>query len=478
MKFSLLLLLVSVSSFALPVLKIDESFLRKSLRENPPSISQIEINLLSAKLEASSIKDKFSSSLSGGASYMVTNERPFAAFIPVTSPIKMGQLEVTKMTERGVTIGVRGFTEQITNNFVKHGTTTGLSVSAGVDIWKELIQKRSQSQIGNANQNLEIVKLQTSIAKKTFLNSLRKIYWTLVANEESLRISRKLLQSSKKQVQQAKKRLVSRVADKGEVARYESQYSSRKSSIISLQYQKEGLIRNLKELLPHVADREIDLAPYNINNTIQTVLACTSLIASQSGLPKDYTFYDEIIDAIKKQERTEKQINSTYAAPEVILQSEFGVKGRDFSYGDSVSDLGENRYKNYAIGLQVNIPLDSRKKTTEDILQEVTKRKMRARTSQEMARIQSFHTQTVRQIAFLQEIIGNQRNNTRFLSQSLKSSQKKYNQARLTVQQLVNEQDAYLNSNLDEIQTNLTTINTILDYLSVYTETPCKLNRI
>jgi outer membrane protein TolC len=467
-----------VNSYSLPVLKIDESFLRKSLEENPPSITDIEMALLSAKLEVSSVKDKFNSTLTGSASYMKTNELPFAAFIPVTSPITTGQLGINKMTESGIQLGVKGFTEQITNNFTNRGTTTGLSISAGVDIWKDLIKQRSSSQIGNANQNLEIAKLQTVIAKKTFLNSLRKVYWALVSNEESLKISRKLLESSKKQVQQAKRRLANKVADKGEVARYESQYSSRKSSIISLQYQKEGLIRNLKELLPHIATRNIDLAPYSISDTVQTVLACTSLIATQTGLPKDFTLYDEIIEGIKKQEKIEMKINSSYSAPEVILQSEFGIKGREFSYSDSVSDLSDNRYKNYAIGLQVNIPLDSRKKTTEEILQEVSKRKMRARSHREMARIQSFHTQTVRQISFLQEIIRNQRNNTKFLSQSLKSSQKKYNQARLTVQQLVNEQDAYLNSNLDEIQTNLTTINTLLDYLSVYTETPCKLNRI
>lgn len=478
MKFTLLLLLFSVSTYSLPVLKINEAFLKKSLEENPPSINQIEMNLLGAKLEASSVKDKFNSNLSGSANYLVTNERPFAAFIPVTSPIKTGQLEVTKMTETGLRLGVRGFTEQITNNFVKSGTTSGISVSAGVDIWKDLIQKRSQSQIGNANQNLEIVKLQTDIAKKAFLNSLRKIYWALVANEESLKISSKLLKSSKDQVKQAKKRLANKVADAGEVARYESQYASRSSSIISLKYQKESLIRSLKELLPHVANRDIDLAPYSIDQTVQTVLACTSLIASQTGIPKDYTFYDEIIDAIKEQEKIERKLNAAYSSPEVLIQSEFGVKGREFGYSDSVSDLADNRYKNYAIGLQVNIPLDKRKKTTEEILQEVSKRKMRARSEQEMARIQSFHTQTIRQITFLQEIIRNQRNNTRFLKKSLKSSQKKYNQARLTVQQLVNEQDAYLNSNLEEIQTNLTTINTILDYLSVYTETPCKLNRI
>jgi outer membrane protein TolC len=480
-----LILLISVVlslSALLPtahaLIRLDEAFLARALKENPPSIAEIETTLLKAQLNLSSAKDQFDTNLSAGGSYYKTDEQPFAVFIPVSSPIKTMQVGVTKNLESGLRVGVRGFNEQVTNNFINKGTTTGLSINAGIDLWKDLVKRRSQSRITNAEKSYEIAKLQTHIARKTFLNSLRKIYWSLVANEEALNLSNKLLASSQKQVKQAERRFKNKVADSGEVARYRSQYSSRLASITTLKYQKASLMRSLKELLPHLALEDLDLAPYNIQTITLTVLACTVKIASELAPPEKNTFYDEIIAAIKEQDKIEQQSNSSYSSPEVILNSEVGIKGRAFGYGQSTDDLVDNRYKNYAIGLQINIPIDGRKKTTEEILQKVTKLKNKANQERQMGRVKAYHTETVKQIMLLKEIIRNQKNNTKFLKQSLKSSKKKYNQARLTVEQLVTEQDAYLQSNLDEIQTNLTTVSTLLDYLSVYTETPCQLNRI
>lgn len=84
----------------------------------------------------------------------------------------------------------------------------------------------------------------------------------------------------------------------------------------------------------------------------------------------------------------------------------------------------------------------------------------------------------IRSVTLLKQVVANQKINSFNLAKSLKVSQKKYKQARITVEQLVQEQDGFLNSNLAEIETKLNIINTLLDYFSVYTETPCNLNRI
>jgi hypothetical protein len=55
---------------------------------------------------------------------------------------------------------------------------------------------------------------------------------------------------------------------------------------------------------------------------------------------------------------------------------------------------------------------------------------------------------------------------------------KKYQQARASVNDLVQDQDALLSSELITIDTKLAVLNVILDYLAVYTETPCDFNRI
>jgi hypothetical protein len=55
---------------------------------------------------------------------------------------------------------------------------------------------------------------------------------------------------------------------------------------------------------------------------------------------------------------------------------------------------------------------------------------------------------------------------------------KKYVQARASVNDLVQDQDALLNSELATIDTQLQILNVLFDYLAIFTETPCSFNRI
>lgn len=460
------------------VVFIDENFLIESLKENPPTIDQINGALVGAEAQEKSIDDKFNTNLSASASYYETKEKQFAQFIPVTSPVKNYEVKVTRNFTSGVTVGLRGFSEQFSNNFVRNASTTGLSVQLGVNLWKDLISKRTRSQLEKAQSFSQQARWQKEIGVASFSNNLRKIYWSIVANQEALKISEELLKSSLKQVKEAKRRRRNNIADAGEVARYQSQVAARQASIISLKYERATLIKSLKELLPNVSLKEIKLKPYDIDQTVQKVLACTATIASEGQPPMRFTKYDEIVSSLQRQQKLERNINNTYDDVDVELQTEYGLKGRANSNSDALNDFQDDARRNVSLGLRLNIPLESKKKTTQEILNKATKLKYRSQVESELAKVKAYHTQTVRQVGLLQEIIRNQKENTKYLGISLKNSQRKYNQARLTVEQLVQEQDQYLQSNIDEIRTKLAVINTIFDYLSVYTETPCPLNKI
>lgn len=457
---------------------IDEKYLLNSLKDNPPTIDQINSALLGAQAQEKSIDDKFNTNLEASASYYETKEKQFAQFIPVTSPVQNYEVKVTRNFTSGVTVGLRGFSEQFSNNFVRDASTTGMSVQLGVNLWKDLISKRTRSQLEKAQSYSQQARWQQEIGVASFSNNLRKIYWSIVANQEALKISEVLLKSSLKQVKEAKRRRRNNIADAGEVARYQSQVAARQASIISLKYEREGLIKSLKELLPNISLKEIKLKPYDIDQTVQQVLACTATIANEGQPPLRFTKYDEIVASLERQEKLERNINNTYDDIDVELQTEYGVKGRAYSNSDALSDLQDDARRNVAVGLRLNIPLESKKRTTQEILQKANKLKYRSQVERELGKVKAYHTQTVRQVGLLREIIRNQKENTKYLGISLRNSQKKYNQARLTVEQLVQEQDMYLQSNIDEIRTKLAVINTIFDYLSVYTETPCPLNKI
>ena len=93
-------------------------------------------------------------------------------------------------------------------------------------------------------------------------------------------------------------------------------------------------------------------------------------------------------------------------------------------------------------------------------------------------KIKTYHKQINQQITLLQMVFQNQKVNSEKLEISLRTTKTKYNQARIDVYNLINDQDAYLQSQLAEIDTKLAVVTTLLDYLAVFTELPCEFNRI
>ena len=75
-------------------------------------------------------------------------------------------------------------------------------------------------------------------------------------------------------------------------------------------------------------------------------------------------------------------------------------------------------------------------------------------------------------------MVRSQKQNTLALEKRLQVQNRKFREARVSANDLILDQDALLNSNLTTISTQLEIINTIFDYLVVFTETPCEFNRI
>ena len=479
MKTALTILSLSLSTltFAQDSISLSETYLKEQLKTNPPSIAQIEASYLGSEVQKQQIDDQFNTTLDGQVYYKKTKEKQLAAFMPITSPIKTYELGLNRNFKHGFSLGFKGTQEQTTNSFVTDRSVSTVGFSLGVDLYKNFLGRTVRNQLRVAELGSQSAGYDKTIQTKAFYNNLRKLYWALVANNESIKITKGLLKSSEDQVKQAKRRKKNRIADAGEVARYQSQVAARKANIISLQYQRSDLLQQLKQLLPEISDKEIELGSYSIDASVARVLACTEVISKRAHTPMDYTFYDEMIANLKTQESLESEVNDVYASADVGLQAEAMKVGKSFSLSDANSDLKDNGETAYSVALNISIPLEGKKRTTEEVLQMINKKKYSAQQKANLARVNAYHTQVVKSITLLKEVIRNQQLNTKYLAQSLKTSKRKYNQARLTVQQLVQEQDAFLQSNLDEIQTKLYVINTLLDYLSVFTETPCELNQ-
>lgn len=462
---------------SLPVVKVSESSLLQLFGEHSPQLLGIKADSEGAKLQSQRVQDTFNWRLEGTANYQNADEIPFIVFQPVTSPYKTLEVSAIKTTSYGAELGVGGFTEQYSvTSSIQDATTSGLLFKASVDLYKDFFGRSSRARLVGAQSTQEKVKQMSDLQAHALWQQVRKIYWSLVANNESLRISEQLLKTSEQQSAEASKRFRNSIADRGEVARYQSQVAARKANIIYLQYQKEQYIQQLKEIIPEYADKKVELTKYDLSKTLDDVLACTKVISSQKELPLEFTSYDEFLGALEVEYAAVKKVSDTYSGPDLKLNAEYRRFGRDYSYSDSLSRFGDDKQDRFNVGLMISIPIDSKKATTEETQKIVDDLRFRSEKSRTIGKMAAFHTQVIQSIALLQQVIVNQQENSEKLQISLRETRKKYDQARISVQEMIIDQDAYLQSNLDEIQTKLAVINTLLDYFGVFNTTPCDIN--
>ncbi len=457
-------------------IKIDEAKILNLLQDSP-KMQELKSMKEQGLLNLSLLQEIYNTSLNANFNYITNEEKQLNNFIPVTSPIKQFGLTVQRSTEYGVTFGLRSGFEQSSNNFLHHNSAAILGVQIGIDIYKELIGKVGRNKLKRAEIGKKVNELQSTIAIDTYKSTLRKLYWSLVANNESQLLMKNLISFSEKQVDEAVKRLANNIADRGEVARYRSQLVSRKASLLSLEFRNRMLLRSLREFLPQFENSEIELSAYNLDKTLGEVLSCTTYIAAQSSTPDQNSYYDDISKLLLEDSIVNSQIIDKHNSIDIKLQSEFRAIGKDFSYSNAFNNLTDEQRKGVQIGLTINIPLDSKKSTTEDIRHRVEEKSTIAQAKMQESQLNSMHVEVVRSLNLLGDVLKNQEENSKQLQISLNSSRKKFEQARLNVQQLVQEQDVLLQSDLDVINTKLTVVHTLLDYFSVFPLTPCPLNR-
>jgi hypothetical protein len=267
---------------------------------------------------------------------------------------------------------------------------------------------------------------------------------------------------------------------------YESQVAQRKGSILYLEFEREKLLQQLKNLIPELSSKEIQLVAYNLEDVIAGVFECTQVINSQTSVPYEYTEYDELTKKLKLIQSNEITMAQTYSDIDLKLTTRFkktGIgseaKGQNYfegSYADSLDDMNENNRSGMDIGMLLTIPFG--RGSTEDTKAVLAKNKFSYQIEDFNNSLVSSHGQLVKSIKLLYEVIEIQKVNSKKLKERLLIMQKKYDQARVPVSALIQDQDALLSSDLTIVDTELTILNTLFDYFTIFNKTPCSLNRI
>ncbi|MGH1469112.1 MAG: TolC family protein [Bdellovibrionales bacterium] len=458
---------------------LTEAYLKRLISQKPPSVQQIEASFLGAKQAKLTQEDQLGLRIEGEGQIYKSDERLLNNFDGgVTARATSYSVGLVKPTRYGVDLGLKAFGSKSTNAFVTGAATNGASVSLSVDLYQNFLGRRTNNDLKKSTLSLQRAELEKKSSLKTFESNVRKLYWALVANNERHRLLGSLVKTAEKQYKESVKKKRSGAADSGEVARFRSQWSSRKADLLSLEYQKVDLLKSLKEILPELNGKAITMGSYSVEKTVSDVLACTQVIASHTGSPLKYTVYDEIVASLEKEEELERKVTSAHSGPNIKLVGEYATVGRGFGFGSAREDFYNESQPRTSLGLQISMPLDGRKKKTKEVIEALNKNRYQAEAKQNISKINAFHSETVRLVMTLREVIKNQKETNKYLAKSLRVSAKKYKQARISLQELIGEQDAHLQSQLKEIDSNLIIVNTLIDYFSIYMDTPCDFNKI
>jgi outer membrane protein TolC len=458
---------------------LSESFLKEMIASDPSDMKQIEASFLSVQREELAKRDQFALKLEGQGNIYKSKERLLSNFdAGVTQSSTTYNVGLVKPTRYGVDLGLKAFTGKSRNIFINDASTSGVTFSLSIDLYQNFLGRHSNNDLRKSETGTKRALLEKKSSVKTFETNLRKLYWSLVANNEQNILLNSLLNSSEKQFKEAQSRNRSGVADSGEVARYRSQWTTRKADLLTLSYRRSEILKSLRQLLPELEDKEIELNNYDINQTTAKVLSCTDKINSYKKAPFELTPYDEIVDYLASEEVYEQKSNNTYNDPQVKFVGEFSNIGRDFGIQNSQNNFYSDPRARTSLGIQVSIPLDGSKSDTMETTKKMAKLRYEAQARTNLAKVSAFHKETNQIIQTLRQVIANQKDTNQSLEKSLQVSRRKFKQARISLQELISEEESHLQSRLNEIDTNLTIINTLMDYFSIYSDLPCDFNRI
>lgn len=453
-----------------------------------PRLDEIKASLLEAEVATRAQEQQYSLEGYVGGNYTENRARALLDFIPVYSPVRSGEFGVRKNTSYGVSGSLGAAVEQVngqTPNFrLRNATTTVLKLGVSVDLWQDIFGRASRAELERLALANERAKIEKNVNERALVIALRKIYWSLVANKLSTDITQGLLDQSIQQAADVRKRSANYIADAAEVARYEAQVSARRSALNSLNYQRENLIKSLIMLAPEVSGEDIELNVPNVDATVKEVLECSEVIGSSKATPYQFTSYDEMLALLRQEKQNRLTAVDRSGGPTVKLTGEYrttgvdrGDGGSNGNIGGSIDDFTENNRRGFGVGLNAVIPLDGKKGATEATRELLEQHRFDAQLKTMEANLDATHVQLRNNVTLLVDIIRNQKANSQQLRKRLEIERKKYTQARISAVDLINDQDALLSAELDVVSAQLQILNNLLDYLAVFTETPCTFNR-
>ena len=457
------------NAIAKDIFLLNYDSLKDEIAKNPTTIKEIEKYFIDSQINENSILETFQPKLTGSYSYQETNQG-FKNFFPVISPLTNFETSFQKTFQSGIEASIGNISYRRKYGSSRPEARNALFLSTSIDLYQNFLGKKSKSEVKNAKLQREISSIRQKIDSKIFQFSILKIYYNLILNQESIKISEKLLKLSEKQFNDLKKQYKNKIAAIDDVERQRIEVATRNNKILSLQKSRELYLKSLRQLLPSISDKQIQLDIYDYNKIEYNLLKLIEFISLKDKAPKELTLYDEILKKEKKSYKAQKKIDSTHSDIDFKLNAQIERFDGNNSLSNSYENIPSNKDNQYfSIGAELTIPFGKIKKQNETLKIKSSHLSYLIKKEKILSRLDSYHLEFIANANLLQKILKNQKISSRSSKIILNESRNKYAQARISLQRLIDDQNADLENSLAIIVISEQFLDLIFDYLTIFT---------
>jgi outer membrane protein TolC len=461
--------------------KLSENQVVEMFRKGGVSLKEEKARAAQTRLGSSLTTEQYQARLKSQFNLQRTTEEPLNPFQPVLSPYEDWNVGVDKRLPIGANLGVQAFGTQYSfdgNMPVSNATQVGLRATARIDLWKNLFGSLDRAELTTAEARKRRADVEERVNTKKREIELRKAFWSFVAAAQSISLSEELTRTANLQLKDARSRAREGAADRGEVARYQSQVESRNASMLLFMYQREVTMQSFERQFSEFRSTEWALDETSLDANQAQVEQCMMAIAKNTIPDMNHTLVDEMIGLLKAETESEIKIAGQHNSADLAFIGQYQTTGADNSYARAREEIADKTKGGYAVGLQLSIPLGSSGRRSEENLLSAKKNSLEAQQEALAHDLRSSHETMLKALLYLRSGLKNQVENSRNLTVNFQEMQKKYRQGRIPVSTLVLEQDSLFQSRLTEIDLRRQIAHVILDYFTLFTEHPCSWNKI
>lgn len=457
---------------------LSEGQIIQMAKKDSPRGKQIEAGNQAATAQTYAVKSQFDPKLSSSYTYASSKEQAIIQFIPVFRPQKIFNLGVSQKTSLGTNITASTFSQQIStaDGFINNATQVGVQLGLEIDIWKNFFGRLDRAQLRSAKLNKQVNDIQAEIDRRSFVLDIRRIYWSLIANQVSLDLSKELVKTAKTQLSESKRKLREGLGDKGDVARNQAQLSSRESSVLFFSYQKEILLSQLKAQLPSLQGQIISVNAREVIDMERKARQCMAQIASRPNVDLKQTNYDDIVSLLDEQQQNELMVANATDSIDLKLTGQYQASGVSDSHSNAYRQLDEQFLNGYQVGVAIKVPLGGELGRSREAQVSATRSRFDAQKQALSLGLKAEHEKIQKAMQLLIEASRSQAKTVESLKTSLQRTKRKYKQARVSLNTFILEQDNLFSSELQLIDTKNQILQLLLNYFKVFTNHPCQIN--